>query len=114
MVHGNMKTHAETTCPETEQEMLPLEHPKKPHSESSTQANHVHDTTDPLDGYPLGVDSYREDNIVTTKFYKDLRYMTLDHESDYLWEEHLHMVTGNIKLPPTEDKGNSSLKAIAM
>ena len=114
MVHGATKSKDQNSCPAADHGMRPLEQPDSHPANVHTTSHDAHSTNDPLDGYPLGVESYKEDNIVTTKFYKDLRYMTLDHESDYLWEEHLHMVTGNIKLPPTEENGNSSLKAIAM
>jgi hypothetical protein len=114
MVHRAPESKDQDDSPATDHKMLSLEHAKPSPADSNTEPHHSQSINDPLDGYPLGVESYEEANIVTTKFYKDLRYMTLDHESDYLWEEHLHMVTGNIKLPPTEENGNSSLKAIAM
>lgn len=114
LVHGNAEPRTGQDCPSPCAKKLSSENSKPSSSQPHTRPHHDQNARDPLDGYPLGVESYKEDNIVTTKFYKDLRYMTLDHESDYLWEEHLHMVTGNIKLPPTEENGNSSLKAIAM
>lgn len=113
-VHENAKLKDESKCPETGHDSMPLQYTKPSPSELHAESHHSHSVDDPLDGYPLGVDSYKEDNVVTTRFYRDLRYMTLDHEADYLWEEHLHMVTGNIKLPSAEEKGNASLKAIAM
>lgn len=69
---------------------------------------------DSLDGYPQPAASWKERNTVETRFFRDLRYMTLDHESDYLWKEHLYMKTGNIRLPPPDGKGNATLKSIAM
>jgi hypothetical protein len=114
MVHGAPGSKDQDDSPATDHRMLSPEHAKPLPANLNTEPHHSQSIDDPLDGYPLGVESYKEANIVGTKFYKDLRYMTLDHESDYLWEEHLHMVTGNIKLPPTEENGNSSLKAIAM
>ncbi|KAF2734830.1 hypothetical protein EJ04DRAFT_436364 [Polyplosphaeria fusca] len=53
-------------------------------------------------------------NVVERVFYRDLRYMTLDHDMDYLWQEHLFMATGNIRIPPQDGEGNASLKSIAM
>lgn len=38
--------------------------------------------------------------------------MTLDKSMDYLWQDHIHMVTGNIRLP--DGKGNTTLKSISM
>ena len=70
---------------------------------------HVHDA---LEGYPHPDDSWKKDNLVETRFFRDLRYMSLDPETDYLWKEHLFMNTGNIQLPDGE--GNTSLKGIAM
>jgi hypothetical protein len=67
---------------------------------------------DALEGYPHAVDSWKKDNLVETRFFRDLRYMSLDTESDYLWKEHLFMNTGNIQLP--DGTGNTSLKGIAM
>jgi hypothetical protein len=114
MVHGAPKSKDQDKSPATDHRMLSLEHAKPSPANLNTEPYHSQSINDLLDGYPLSVESYKEANIVTTKFYKDLRYMTLDHESDYLWEEHLHMVTGNIKLPPTEENGNSSSRAITM
>lgn len=105
-IHKNTNPKAEGECRAKDHDSLPSEMHKEPF--------HSHTIDDRLDGYPMGIESYLEENIVTTKFYKDLRYMTLDHEADYLWQEHLHMVTGNIKLPPADENGNASLKAIAM
>lgn len=113
-VHENTKPKIESKCPATGHNSMPLEYTESSPSELHTKTHHSHSVDNRLDGYPLGKESYKEDNIVTTKFYRDLRYMTLDHEADYLWEEHLHMVTGNIKLPPAEVNGNASMKAIAM
>jgi hypothetical protein len=114
MIHGATKSNNQSNCTAADNEMRPLEHSKPSSTNLHTESHHAQNINDPLEVYSLGVESYKEENIVTTKFYEDLRYMTLDHESDYLWEEHLHMVTGNMKLPPTEENGNSSLKAIAM
>lgn len=76
--------------------------------EPSTSA-HVHDA---LEEYPHPADTWKKDNLVETRFFRDLRYMSLDPESDYLWKEHLFMNTGNIQFP--DGKGNTSLKGIAM
>ncbi|KAF2464343.1 uncharacterized protein BDR25DRAFT_346819 [Lindgomyces ingoldianus] len=80
-------------------------------TEKPAQSSH---TTDPLESYPLPADTWKKENLVETRFYRDLRYMTLDHDSDYLWQEHLFMASGNIRLPPPDGKGNASLKGIAM
>ncbi|KAF2032315.1 hypothetical protein EK21DRAFT_61142 [Setomelanomma holmii] len=68
----------------------------------------------PLAGYPHQSDSWKPSNLVEKRFFRDLRYMTIDHESDYLWKEHLFMATGNIRLPDDDAGGNTSLKGIAM
>jgi hypothetical protein len=83
---------------------MPLQYTKPSPSELHSEPHNSHGIDDPLDGCPLGAESYKEDNVVTMRFYRDLRYMTLDHEADNLCEEHLHMVTGNIKLSPAEGK----------
>lgn len=59
-------------------------------------------------------ESWSPDKLVETKFYRDVRYMTLEHEADYLWQEHLFMSTGNIRLPAEDGKGNGTLKSISM
>ncbi|KAF2176461.1 hypothetical protein K469DRAFT_755633 [Zopfia rhizophila CBS 207.26] len=71
-------------------------------------------TNDPFEHYPHPADSWKKENLIEHRFYRDLRYMTLDHESDYLWQEHLLMATGNIRLPPPDGKRNATLKGIAM
>lgn len=114
LIRARTDPQTNKSCPAADLERLSFDNSRTSSSHSHMRPHHEQNAEDPLDGYPLGAESYDKDNIVTTKFYKDLRYMTLDHGSDYLWEEHLHMVTGNIKLPPTEENGNSSLKAIAM
>ena len=70
---------------------------------------HVHDA---LEEYPHPADSWKKDNLVETRFFRDLRYMSLDPENDYLWKEHLFINTGNIQLP--DETGNTALKGIAM
>jgi hypothetical protein len=70
---------------------------------------HVHDA---LEGYPQFAHSWKKENLVETRFFRDLRYMSLNPETDYLWKEHLFMNTGNIQLP--DGSGNTSLKGIAM
>jgi hypothetical protein len=67
---------------------------------------------DPSQGFPHPSQSWDKQNVVATRFFRDLRYMSLDPETDYLWKEHLYMATGNIQLP--DGKGNTSLKGIAM
>jgi hypothetical protein len=79
--------------------------------EPSTPA-HAHDAHDALEGYSHPADSWKKDNLAETRFFRDLRYMSLDPDSDYLWKEHLFMNTGNIQLP--DGKGNTSLQGIAM
>lgn len=69
-------------------------------------------SSSPLMGYPHPVETWKKENLIETKYYRDLRYMTLDHESDYLWQEHLFMSTGNIRVPGED--GNTSLMSISM
>lgn len=69
------------------------------------------------------------ENLVETQYYRDTRYMTLDRDADWLWQEYvfrdqvpinhtngtpryLLMSTGNIRIP--DGKGNMSLKSISM
>ncbi|KAF2710789.1 hypothetical protein K504DRAFT_376102 [Pleomassaria siparia CBS 279.74] len=113
-IHENTKPKAKSECATADRYSTTLQYTKPSTSGTHAESHQPQSVDDRLDGYPLGVDSYKEENIVATKFYRDLRYMTLDHDADYLWEEHLHMITGNIKLPPAEENGNASLKAIAM
>ncbi|KAK2813774.1 hypothetical protein FQN50_000172 [Emmonsiellopsis sp. PD_5] len=68
--------------------------------------------TSPLLNYPHPKDTWKQGNLVETKYYRDMRFMTLDHSLDYVWQEHALMSTGNIRLP--DGKGNSTLKSIAM
>ncbi|KAK2742662.1 hypothetical protein FQN55_007781 [Onygenales sp. PD_40] len=68
-------------------------------------------TSPPL-SYPHPKDTWKQENLIETKYYRDLRFMTLDHSLDYVWQEHVLMSTGNIRLP--DGKGNTSLKSIAM
>jgi hypothetical protein len=88
---------------------MPLQYTKPSPSELHAEPHHSHGIED-----PLSAESYKENKVVTTRLYRDLRYMTLDHEAGYLYGEYPNMVTGNIKFPPAERKGNVSLKAIAM
>jgi hypothetical protein len=61
------------------------------------------------------IKTWKKDNLVETKFYRDLRYMTLSHDADWLWKEHTDMLSGNIILPAAEDGStNASLKSISM
>ncbi|KUJ12587.1 uncharacterized protein LY89DRAFT_757131 [Mollisia scopiformis] len=61
------------------------------------------------------VESWKKENLVETHYYRDLRYMTLNHDSDWLWKEHLDMLSGNIILPAAEDGStNATLKSISM
>jgi hypothetical protein len=67
-----------------------------------------------LENYPSSTQAWKEENLIETKFYRDLRYMSLAHEMDYLWKEHTLMATGNIKIPAKDGTGNSSLMSISM
>jgi hypothetical protein len=61
------------------------------------------------------VETWKKENLVETKFYRDLRYMTLSHDADWLWKEHTDMLSGNIILPAAEDGStNATLKSISM
>lgn len=82
------------TCAEIEERLL------SPHLDESATGSHY------------ASDTWKHQNLVKTRFFRDLRYMSLDHETDYLWKEHQLMSTGNIRLP--DGKGNTSLKGIAM
>ncbi|KAH7380634.1 hypothetical protein BKA66DRAFT_126286 [Pyrenochaeta sp. MPI-SDFR-AT-0127] len=72
---------------------------------------HAHLDDPPAGNHQLS-DTWKHQNLVKTRFFRDLRYMSLDHETDYLWQEHQLMSTGNIRLP--DGKGNTTLKGIAM
>lgn len=65
-----------------------------------------------LSTYPHPVETWKSDNLIQTQYYRDTRYMTLDRNADWLWQEYLLMSTGNIRLP--DGKGNTSLKSISM
>jgi hypothetical protein len=65
-----------------------------------------------LQDYPDPVDTWKHENLVETKYYRDTRYMTLDRDADYLWREYTLMSTGNIRLP--DDNATTSLKSISM
>lgn len=82
------------------------------HSHAEDVVSTHPNSEDPLKGYPKPHDSWKKENLVETRFFRDLRYMSLDPEMDYLWKEHLFMATGNIQLP--DGNGNTSLKGIAM
>lgn len=79
--------------------------------EDEHHSSHPH-SPNPLEGYPDAVDSWKKSNLIEHRFFRDLRYMSLDPDTDYLWKEHLFMATGNIQLP--DGKGNTTLKGIAM
>jgi hypothetical protein len=55
------------------------------------------------------VETWKKEHLVETKFYRDLRYMTLSHDSDWLWKEHTDMLSGNIILPAAEDGSTTVL-----
>lgn len=82
-----------------------------------TEGGHVHKEQDlppkALWDYPSEQDRWRKENLVQTRFFRDTRYMTLDHSADYLWKEHLFMATGNIRVP-SDDGKNASLMGISM
>ncbi|ORY18124.1 hypothetical protein BCR34DRAFT_583060 [Clohesyomyces aquaticus] len=99
-IHYNLHPSCDLTSPA---ENVPAEH----------HSNHDPVST-PLKNYPSEKETWKKDNIVETRFFRDLRYMTLDHEADYLWKEHLFMATGNVRLPSKDGKGNATLKGIAM
>ncbi|KKA18174.1 hypothetical protein T310_7873 [Rasamsonia emersonii CBS 393.64] len=71
-------------------------------------------TTSPLENYPHPVETWKKENLIETKYYRDLRYMTLDHEADYLWREHVLMATGNIRVPSEDGEENGTLMSISM
>lgn len=62
--------------------------------------------------YPHPAEAWNQGSLITRKYYRDTRYMTLDKSMDYLWQDHIHMATGNIRLP--DGKGNTTLKSISM
>lgn len=66
-----------------------------------------------LEEYPDPIESWKKENLIETKYYRDLRYMTLSHDMDWLWKEHTDMATGNVILP-AENGHNASLKGISM
>lgn len=70
--------------------------------------------TSVLRNYPHPIETWKKENLIKTKFYRDLRYMTLDHDADYLWQEHALMSTGNIRLPAEDGSDNSTLMSISM
>lgn len=86
------------------------------HDESSMRCEDSADTqkTRTIENYPHPVETWKQENLVETKFYRDLRYMTLDHNADYLWKEHELMSTGNIRVPDEEGSRNTSLMSISM
>ncbi|KAF2493674.1 hypothetical protein BU16DRAFT_465495 [Lophium mytilinum] len=63
--------------------------------------------------YPHEVDRWNRDKLIETKYYRDTRYMSIDHEYDYLWQEHQFMSTGNVRIPGENGK-NASLMSISM
>lgn len=66
----------------------------------------------PKSSYPSEAETWRRESLVETQYYRDVRYMTLDKSADYLWQDHVHMSTGNIRLP--DRNGSTSLKSISM
>lgn len=86
------------------------------HDESNSRCEDSADThkTRKIADYPHPVETWKQENLVETKFYRDLRYMTLDHDADYLWKEHELMSTGNIRIPDGEGSKNTSLMSISM
>ena len=87
-------------------------------SHSGPTGNHfatcLDTTTASINSGDAEAKTWKKANLVETKFYRDLRYMTLSHDNDWLREEHTDMVMGNILLPDEDGSGNRSLKGISM
>ncbi|KAK2867936.1 hypothetical protein FQN49_003322 [Arthroderma sp. PD_2] len=69
-------------------------------------------TAMPTLDYPHPAETWNQENLINKKYYRDTRYMTLDKSMDYLWQDHVHMATGNVRLP--DGKGNTTLKSVSM
>jgi hypothetical protein len=61
-----------------------------------------------LNEYPDPIGSWKV-NLIETKYYRNLRYMTLSHDIDWLWKEYTDMATGK-----AGDGHNASLKGISV
>lgn len=91
---------------------------KKGSSHAITECVCAGSKTTSADAYNSGeaiVKSWKKENLIELKYYRDLRYMTLSHDADWLWKEHLDMLSGNIILPAAKNgSSKATLKSISM